>query len=58
MPDDWQFENSLSADYTFVPSEEIDENLTFLRHDEGLDVYRDEVTGRKVYLGRTNPKLA
>ena len=58
MPDDWQFENSLSADYTFVPSEEIDEKLTFLRHDEGLDVYRNEVTGREFYLGRTSPKPA
>jgi len=58
VPDDWQFESSLSATSTFVPSEKIDEDLTFLRHDEGLDVYRNEVTGREAYVGRTSPKTA
>ena len=37
---------------------DYDDALTFLRHDEGLDVYRNEVTGREVYLGRTSPKPA
>jgi hypothetical protein len=58
LPDDWQFENSLSATSGFVPSEQIDKDLTFIRHDAGIDVYRNEVTGREVYVGRTNSEPA
>jgi hypothetical protein len=31
----------------------VDKSLTFLRREDGLDIYRNEVTGKEVYVGRT-----
>jgi hypothetical protein len=52
-PEGWEFENSLSKTHGFVPNERIDENLRFLRRDNGVDVYWDISQGREVYIGRT-----
>jgi hypothetical protein len=43
----------LSAGYDFVPTEQLDKSLVFLRHEGGLDVYFNRVTGKEVYVGRT-----
>ena len=56
MPDRWTFEQSLSASFGFVPNEHIDKSLRFLRHEGGLDVYENELTGREVFIGRTGQK--
>ena len=53
-PDGWQFEGSLSQTYIFAPSEEVDKSLKFLRNEDGLDVYLNMMTGKEVFLGRTN----
>lgn len=37
----------------FVPSGELDRRLTFVESRNGLDVWRDEATGKLVYAGRT-----
>lgn len=52
-PDGWSFEESLSRKYGFVPSEEVHEQLEFLRRESGCDVYRDRDTGREVFVGRS-----
>lgn len=52
MPDGWDFETSLSCTYGFVPNG-VDGGLKFLRHENGLDVYLNELTGKEVYVGRT-----
>jgi hypothetical protein len=52
-PDGWRYENSLSASYAFVPLGAEDKSLRFLRHEEGMDVFLNLVTGREVYMGRT-----
>lgn len=52
-PDGWEYENSLSASYGFVPSEHHDKSLKFLRHEGNLDVYLNMLTGKEVYVGRT-----
>ncbi len=52
-PDGWEYENSLSASYGFVPSEQKDKSLQFLRHEGNLDVYLNNLTGKEVYVGRT-----
>ena len=31
----------------------VDKSLTFLRHENGLDVYLNAVTGTEVFVGRT-----
>jgi hypothetical protein len=51
-PDGWTFADSLSKSFGFVPNEHIGKSLTFLRREDGLDVYRNEVTGKEVYVGR------
>jgi hypothetical protein len=53
FPGDWQFEGSLSQRCQHIPSEQLEEQLKFLRHENGLDVYLDQSTGKEVYVGRT-----
>ncbi len=53
IPPDWVYEESLSSSYSFVPSEHIDKGLKFLRHENGLDVYFNPLTGKEIYVGRT-----
>jgi len=53
MPDGWQYENSLSSTYGFVPTEHVDKSLEYLKHENGVDVYLNSVTGKEVYIGRT-----
>jgi hypothetical protein len=53
IPDGWTYEDSLSANFQFVGTEEFDEKLKFLRHEKGADVYLDLSTGKEVYVGRT-----
>jgi hypothetical protein len=56
MPEGWRFDQSLSASFGFVPNEHIDKSLNSLRHEGGLDVYENELTGREVFIGRTGQK--
>ncbi len=51
-PEAWTFEFSLSSSYGFVPSEQQHKSLKFLRQEDGLDVYLNELTGREVFVGR------
>lgn len=61
VPDGWRHEESLSANFQFVPTEEAEERLQFRRHDNGMDVYVDRTTGEKAFVGRAiselNPSL-
>lgn len=51
-PESWTYEESLSAKFRYVGDDEIDDQLDFVRHEDGRDVYRDRATGREVYVGR------
>jgi len=51
-PPDWKFEGSLSSTFGFVPSEHAKKGLKYLRHENGLDVYLNPLTGEEVYVGR------
>lgn len=51
-PPDWKFEGSLSASHSFVQTEDTERKLKFLRHEDGVDVYRDLESGKEVYVGR------
>jgi len=55
-PDGWKYEGSLSHTFAFAPTEQIDKSLKFIKHDNGVDVYLNELTGEKVYIGRTSGK--
>jgi len=52
-PPNWVYEKSLSSSYGFVPTEHADKGLKYLRHENGLDIYLNPVTGEEVYVGRT-----
>jgi len=52
-PQNWTFEGSLSSSFGFVPTEHAEQGMKFLRHENGLDVYLNQLTGKEVYVGRT-----
>jgi hypothetical protein len=51
-PDGWTYDGSLSANFTFVETGRTSEFMDFLRHENGLDVYRDLRTGKELYIVR------
>jgi hypothetical protein len=53
FPEGWIYEGSLSQKFGFVPTETEQKSLRFLRHEQGLDVYLNLMTGKEVYVGRT-----
>jgi hypothetical protein len=53
MPEGWVFEGSLSSSFGFMPNEHVEKSLIFSRHDDGLDVYRNRLTGKEVFVGRS-----
>ncbi|HTK27153.1 MAG TPA: hypothetical protein VL327_11390 [Pyrinomonadaceae bacterium] len=52
-PDGWKYENSLSHNGGYVLPERLRKGFKFLRHQDGLDVYLNTVTGKEVFIGRT-----
>jgi len=53
-PDGWTFEGSLSDQFGFAPTDEKEKSLKFIRHENGLDVYWNVLTGEEVFIGRTS----
>jgi hypothetical protein len=51
-PQNWRYERSLSRQFAVVPPAQVDKSLKFLRHQDGLDVYQNLLTGEEVYIGR------
>ena len=51
-PEGWKFAGSLSDKFMFVPMREVNESLTFLRNEDGTDIYLDRASGREVRVGR------
>ena len=49
-PPGWEYEGSLSAEFTFISNEEMEERLTYLRTEDGSDVYLDAETGKEVFV--------
>jgi len=55
-PPGWKHDDSLSAKFHFVETGWVPEFMDFLRHENGMDVYRDLKSGKEVYVGRTSAK--
>ncbi len=51
-PEGWIYECSLSQSFGYAQTEHVDRSLKFLRHERGMDVYLNTVTGKEVYVGR------
>jgi hypothetical protein len=47
-PNGWTFDGSISERFSFVPNEDVVEQLKYLRTERGLDVFLDTSTGREV----------
>lgn len=54
VPKGWDYKQSLNARHLFVPTGGNSGSLIFVRHDSGVDVYRDKVTGKEFFVGRTS----
>jgi hypothetical protein len=54
-PERWSFAKSLSRQYVVTTPDHVGKALTFLRHENGLDVYRDALTGQEVFIGLAEP---
>jgi len=52
-PKGWKFEGSLSQKFKFIPTDQVKDQLKFLRKEGDLDVYLDLNTGKEVSVGRT-----
>lgn len=57
VPARWKFAGSISERGGFVPRDDSPGRLKFIRTDDGIDVFHDEVTGQEVYTGRTSRTL-
>ena len=53
-PDGWEYERSLSADFSFIDTGKVEEELEFIERQGNLMVYRHRKTGKLVYRGVTN----
>ena len=53
-PDGWIYEDSLSAKFRFIETGENPAFMQYLGQKNGLDVYLDLRTGKKMYVGRSN----
>ena len=51
-PEGWTYERSLSREFALVPPQHLNKSLKFLRHQDGLDVYFNMLSGKKVFIGR------
>jgi hypothetical protein len=52
-PLDWQFANSLSSTYAFVPNEHMKKGAQYLGHENGRDIYYNPLTDKEGFVGRT-----
>jgi hypothetical protein len=51
-PVGWEFEGSLSHTFGYTPTEHFEKILKFLRHEDGLDIYLNTLTGEEERVGR------
>jgi hypothetical protein len=52
-PPGWEYVSSLRSTNAFVPIEHVEKGVRFVRHENGLDIYLDPITGEEMYVGRT-----
>jgi hypothetical protein len=59
VPDGWDYARSLSAEYRFVPIDDIPNQVEKIAHDAGVDIYRVRSSGERLYAARsTMPEAA
>ena len=53
VPEGWNYEKSLSANYKYFDGEQIPEDLKLVRNANGIDTLLDEKTGQEFYVRRS-----
>jgi hypothetical protein len=54
-PDGWEPATSLSCSFAWIPNDQLESSLIFLRQrEDGTEEYLNRLTGDKLWLGRTN----
>ena len=53
LPAGWDYETSLSKRTSVFNPNDIDNNMIFLRHEDGVDFYLDAITGEESWVRRT-----
>ncbi|NKF24761.1 hypothetical protein [Solimonas marina] len=53
-PREWQYEGSISQTVGMTPNGLDPANMEFLRHENGMDVYRNPATGKEVFVARSS----
>lgn len=56
MPEGWAFDGSISQQFGFVPSEHVDRVMAREGSTDGVERFRDRLTGRVFFVGRTPRK--
>ena len=56
-PKGWKWEGSLSQTFAYVPTEHVDKSMTYLGHDNGLDVYFNHLSEKVNYVGRAGKRI-
>lgn len=51
-PDGWTYENSLSAEFVYVPSENAGNRMVHCKTEGGVETYIDLTSGKNMYSGR------
>jgi hypothetical protein len=51
-PERRSFDRSLTRQYAVAPTEQVGQSLTFLRRENRIDLYRDALSGKEVFIGR------
>lgn len=54
VPEGWTWKGSLSEKPHFAPADQVAHSFEFLRHEDGVDVFLDRLTGKVGYVGRTS----
>ena len=49
VPQGWKLEGSLSASFNFIDAQKVEQQLQFLRQEDGIDVFFDKETGKEIY---------
>jgi hypothetical protein len=52
-PEGWVFEGSLSQTFTFVPNGRVEKSIDYEGRENGLDLFRSRLTGKRGFTGRT-----
>ncbi len=52
LPEKWRYDESLTAQFHFIPGDTVDSQLTLIRTKDGVHEYLDRLTGATLFHGK------